>query len=240
MAVTHVGILAYAFQIVDSAGPADLLSSANKSAFLAVKEYGPIDENIISRAPQFVFHYIGVTRDPVLLGSSQMVIMPTTTVEECPELDILLVPGPYLSRFELHPKHAEFIRKHVEADKMLWTTCTGASVVASTGVLDGKKATVNNVEYAWVRKRWPKVNWTREKKWIVDGNIWTGSGAFAGVDMVAHWLKENYGLDVLIQASNNLDYEARDDDGLYTVFPQRFDSQGNKVATHEFLYYDEE
>ncbi|PTB62744.1 class I glutamine amidotransferase-like protein [Trichoderma citrinoviride] len=240
MAAIHVGTIVFAYQVVDSAGPTDLLTSARKSSLQAVQQYGPIDEDIISRAPEFFFHYIGVGRDPILLESSQLTIVPSTTVDECPEIDILLVPGPYLKDFELHPKQVEFIRKHVAAGKLLWTTCTGASVVASTGVLDGKSATVNNVEYSWVRKRWPNVNWTREKKWIIDGNIWTASGAFAGVDMVAHWLKENYGLDLLIQASSTLDYEARDADGLYTVFRQRYNAEGKKLSTHVFRYYDEE
>jgi transcriptional regulator GlxA family with amidase domain len=199
MAPIHIGTLAYAYQVVDSAGPTDLLSSAKRSALQTVKQYGPIDEELISRAPEFVFHHIGVSRDPVLLGTSQLTIVPTTTVDECQGIDILLVPGPYLGNFELHPKHAELIRKHVAAGKLLWSTCTGASVIASAGVLDGKRATVNNIEYDWVRKRWPKINWTREKKWIIDGNIWTGSGAYAATDMVAHWLKENYGLDFLLK-----------------------------------------
>ncbi len=120
-----------------------------------------------------------------------------------PELDILLVAGPYLGNFELHPKHADLIRRHVAGGKLLFTTCTGASIVASTGVLDGKRATVNHVEYDWVKNRWPKVNWTDEKKWVIDGNIWTGSGAIAGMDMRGgHWLKENYGLGVLTQAAS--------------------------------------
>lgn len=240
MGPIHIGTLAYAYQVIDSAGPTDLLGSAQKSSLQIFKQYHPIDEELISRAPEFVFHHIGVSRDPVLLGTSQFTIVPTITVDECQGIDILLVPGPYLGNFELHPKHAELIRKHVAAGKLLWSTCTGASVIASTGVLDGKRATVNNLEYDWVRKRWPKVNWTREKKWIIDRNIWTGSGAYAATDMVAHWLKENYGLDILIEAATSLDYEARDADGLYTVFPQRFDSQGNKVSTHVFRYYDEE
>ncbi|KAH8692336.1 class I glutamine amidotransferase-like protein [Talaromyces proteolyticus] len=239
MAPIQFGVLAFAYQVVDIAGPTDLLSSANKSALKTIQQYGPIDEDLISRAPEFVFHHIGVSRDPVDLGTSQMTIVPTTTVDECPELDILLVGGPYLGAFDLNPKHADLIRRHVAAGKLLFTTCTGASLVASTGALDGRKATVNNIEYEWVRKRWPKVNWTREKKWIIDGNIWTGSGAIAGTDMVAHWLKENYGLDVLIQAAATLDYEPRDADGLFNVFPQRSSSKGEKISTHVFRYYEE-
>ena len=239
MAPIQFGVLAFAYQVIDAAGPTDLLASANQSAFKTLRQYGPIDEDLISRAPQFIFHYIGVTRDPVSLGTSQMTIVPTKTVDECPELDILLVAGPYLGNFELHPKHADLIRSHVNAGKLIFTTCTGASLIASTGVLDGKKATVNNIEYEWVKHRWPRVNWTREKKWIIDGNIWTGSGAIAGTDMIAHWLKENYGLDVLIQAALSLDYEPRDVDGLFTVFPERFSSSGEKISTHAFKYHGE-
>jgi transcriptional regulator GlxA family with amidase domain len=239
MAPIQFGILAVAYQVVDAAGPTDLLASASKTAFLTIREYVPIGDDLISRAPEFEFHHIGVTRDPVDLGTSQMTIVPTTTVDECPELDILLVGGPYLGAFDLHPKHADLIRRHIAAGKLLFTTCTGASLVASTGALDGRTATVNNIEYEWVRKRWPKVNWTREKKWIIDGNIWTGSGAIAATDMVAHWLMENYGLDVLIQAAATLDYEPRDSDGLFNVFPQRFDSKGEKLSTHIFRYHEE-
>ena len=239
MASIQLGILVFNYQGVDAIGPADLLSSANKTSFKVNQEYGPLSDELVSQAPQFVFHHIGVTRDPVPLATSQLTIVPTTTVDECPELDILLVPGPYITTFELHPKQADLVRRHVAQGKLLFTTCTGAGVVAATGVLDGKKATVNNVEYEWVKRRWPKVNWTAEKKWIVDGNMWTGSGAVAGMDMVAHWLKENYGLGVLTQAALTLDYEPRGSDGLFTVLPQRFDANGNKISTHVFVNHTE-
>lgn len=48
--------------------------------------------------------------------------------------------------------------------------------------------------------------------------IWTGSEVVAGMDMVAHWIKENFGLDVLIQAGLSLDYEPRDIRGMLMDF----------------------
>ncbi|TPX09109.1 uncharacterized protein E0L32_001628 [Thyridium curvatum] len=238
MAPIQFGILAFNYQVVDAAGPTDLLAAANKIALSTVREYTPlIDDALVAQAPEFVFHHIGVTKDPVRLGTSNLTILPTTTADDCPELDILLVAGPYLGNFELHPKYADLIRAHAAKGKLLFTTCTGASLVASTGVLDGRRATVNNIEYEWVRRRWPKVNWTREKKWVVDGNFWTGSGATAGTDMMAHWLKENYGMEVMRVAASTLDFEPRDIDGLYTVLPQRFDESGKKISTHVFRYH---
>jgi transcriptional regulator GlxA family with amidase domain len=237
MAPLHFGCLVYDYQVIDVVGPTDLLNSASKRCMTTLQTFGPVKEETIARAPEFVFHHIGLTLDPVHLLTSAMTIVPTTTVDTCPEIDCLLIAGPNPARFELHPQYAEFIRRHVAAGKLLFTNCTGAAVIASTGVLDGRTATVNNIEYEWVKKRFPLVNWTREKKWVIDGNIWTGSGAIAGMDMMAHWLKLNYGLDVLIQGALSLDYEPRDVDGFFTVVPERYDADGKRVSAHVFSYY---
>ncbi|KAF3054667.1 class I glutamine amidotransferase-like protein [Trichoderma afarasin] len=236
MARIQFGILAYDYQVVDVVGPTDLLGSLAKEFLEGLQLLGPVDKAVIDGAPQFDFHHIGVTRDPVLLTSS-MSIVPTTTVDECPELDILLMGGPNPLTFELHPKFSEFIRRHVAAGKLLFTNCTGASVAAETGVLDGKNATVNNVEFEYAKKKFPNVKWTRDTKWVVDGNIWTGSGAIAGMDMFAHWLKENYGLDVLVQAAMLLDYEPRDINGVLNVIPKRYDANGQQISTHVYSYH---
>ncbi|KAH8667913.1 class I glutamine amidotransferase-like protein [Ilyonectria robusta] len=236
MSRIQVGTLIYDFQAIDVVGPFDLLNSIRQDFLKGLTLFGPIAKATLARAPEFDFHHIGLTRDPVPLLSSSLRISPTTTLAECPELDYLLIGGPD-QEFKLAPEFAEFIRRHVAAGKLLFTTCTGASVIASTGVLDGKNATINNVEYEYFKKRYPQVKWTREKKWVVDGNIWTGSGAVASMDMIAHWIKESYGLDVLIEACKSLDYEPRDIDGLFTVIPKRYDSQGNQVSTLEFFYH---
>ncbi|KAF3026936.1 hypothetical protein E8E15_003046 [Penicillium rubens] len=76
-----------------------------------------------------------------------------------------------------------------------------------------------------------------EKKWVVDGNIWTGACAVAGMDMVACWLKEQFGLEVLTYAARNLDYEPRGVDGVSLVIPRRYDESEKQITTHAFFYY---
>lgn len=230
----HFGALVYDYQAIDVVGPLDLINSGSKSLLTAITTFMPISEEILNRAPEFVFHHIGVTLDPIKLLTGGHTVTPSTTVDDCPELDYLLVGGPNIVDFVLPPKMAEFIRKHVASGKVVFSNCTGAAVLASAGVLDGKKATINNIEYHWVKERYPNVNWTKEKKWVIDGNIWTGSGAAAGMDMISYWLKENFGLDILTLATLGLDYEPRDIDGVFTVLPQRYDEKGSKISTHIF------
>lgn len=234
MAPIHIGCPLYDYQTIDVLGPCDLLNSANKRVLEVMNNHIPVDEKVLEKAPEFIFHHVGETLEPVHLLTSSVTLVPTVTVEDAPEFDILIIGGDMPEKTNLPPKLQDLIRRHVSSGRLLFTTCTGAAVVAATGALDGRRATINNLEYNWVKERYPNVNWTLEKKWIIDGNIWTGSGAVAGMDMVAHWIKETYGLDLLIQAALSLDYEPRDADGLFNVLPQRYDLAGNKISTHVF------
>ncbi|KAL4760916.1 DJ-1/PfpI family protein [Aspergillus foveolatus] len=233
MAPINVGALVFDYQAVDVIGPFDLLNSAGKALLTSLTQYTTVSPETIAKAPEFVFHHIGESLEPVALTAG-VTLVPTTTVNDAPELDILLIGGDSPIRSNIPESYKEFIRRHVASGKLLFTNCTGAAVVAQTGVLDGKAATVNKIEFNWIKQRYPAVKWTKAKNWIVDGNIWTGSGAVAGMDMVAHWIKENYGLDVLTEATRSLDFEPRNVDGLFTVLPPRFDADEKRVASHVF------
>lgn len=220
MAPIHFGFLLFDYQPIDVIGPADVLRSSSKPILQAMNQVMPVDPETIDHAPDFVFHHIGITLDPLRLSCGDFIMTPTTTVDDCPELDCLLVGGPDPSNLTMHPKHQELVRRHVAAGKLLFTTCTGAMAVAITGVLDGKNATINHGALALVKQLHPQVNWTK-KQWVVDGNIWTAGGAAAGMDMVAHWVKEKFGPDVLHVGAAILDFEPRDIDGRHGVVVQR-------------------
>lgn len=238
MAPLRVGTLAFPYQAIDVIGPLDVLSSGADVTARLLNKFGPVSDEVLTKAPEFSFHHIGVDLSPVQLTAG-LFLVPTCTVDDAPEdLDILIVGGPDPLSFELHPRFVDFVRAHVAAGKLLFTNCTGAFVVAQTGVLDGKTATVNNAEYEWVKKHFPKVNWTRETKWVVDGNIWTASGAVTGMDMVAHWFKETYGNEVMTFSTMGLDFEPRDINGVVNVIPKRYDESGKQISSHIFRYYD--
>lgn len=236
MAPLNVGSLCYNYQSVDVIGPFDVLGSGSKELIKIVQFYSPdFTDEIAAKAPDFAFHHIGLTLDPVPLTGG-LNVTPTTTIEDCPELDILLLGGPLPHVFQLDEKYAEFIRRHVAAGKLLWTNCTGSFVAAQAGVLDGKTATINNVEVGWVSQKYPKVNWTLDTKWVVDGNIWTAAGAVKGMDMAAHWLKEKYGDDVFRMSTLGLDHEPKNQDGFTETLPPRYDASGKQLPSHLFNY----
>lgn len=219
MAPIHFGSLVFPYQTIDVIGPLDLLNSGSKELLKAASSWTDLDDKLMNRAPDFVFHHISETLEPVTLPTCAVTLTPTDTVDDCPELDCLLVGGSFLS-YKLPPKYIEFIKRHVAAGKLLFTNCTGAAHVAATGVLDGKNATVNNHALDWVKKEYPDVKWTKDTKWVVDGNIWTGGGAVAGMDMFAHWMKESFGEDILAVAVSGIDFEPRDINGSTYALPK--------------------
>ena len=55
----------------------------------------------------------------------------------------------------------------------------------------------------------PNVKWEK-KQWVANEQFWTAGGACAGMDMMASWVIQNYGMDVARWGFATLDYEPRD------------------------------
>jgi transcriptional regulator GlxA family with amidase domain len=212
MASIQFGVLMIDYQALDAVGPIDILSNVSKKFLVEYEKAGfPGCEGLGEKAIDITFHHIGLTLNPVELTAG-IRMLPTTTYDTCPPLDILLVGGPDPYTFKLNEQFAEFVKAHVGAGRTLFTTCTGAWAIASTGVLDGKNATTNHAMIDFAIQQYPKVNWTKEKQWVVDGNLWTAGGALAGMDMVAHWVLQNYS-EVARFGFTSLDFEPRDVNG---------------------------
>ncbi|KAE8442983.1 hypothetical protein EG329_002446 [Mollisiaceae sp. DMI_Dod_QoI] len=215
MAPLQFGILMIPYQVLDVALPTDILSSCSTDYFAILSKVNHPDAHLAPGAIDIEFHHINSTLSPVLLTSNTR-SLPSTTLTTCPPLDYLLIGGPDLTTFTLSPEFSAFIKAHVDAGKGLFCTCTGALAIASSGVLDGRRATVNHEALEMAAQIRPQVKWER-KRWVVDGNVWTSGGACAGGDMMAEWVVGKYGKEVAQVGFRGLDFEPRDVEGKRVV-----------------------
>jgi len=76
-----------------------------------------------------------------------------------------------------------------QARRAEWTTsvCTGSFVLASAGLLDGRRATTHWATFDELRTHHPDLDLDPDARWVVDGNVVTAAGVSAGIDM-ALWL----------------------------------------------------
>jgi transcriptional regulator GlxA family with amidase domain len=213
MAEINFGFLLIPLQLLDMAGPMDIVGNISREV---IERYGTAE--LAKSAPMIKFFHIASTMDPVPLTGG-FKAQPTTTIANCPKLDYLLIGGPSPEYAADLPEDVrQFIVDSSKTVKSLFTTCTGGLVLAATGVLDGVSATVNHTLIDRGREIAPKVKWNGQKNWVVDGKFWTAAGAVAGMDMVSSWVQQCFGVDLLNFSTMLLEYQPRDEDGRPVTF----------------------
>ncbi|OAX79467.1 hypothetical protein ACJ72_06211, partial [Emergomyces africanus] len=145
-------------------------------------------------------------------STSYQSVVPTHTYDAPPEhIDVLIVPGGFGTRHETIKPAVKFLAERYPRLRYLLTVCTGSYVAAQAGILDGKKATTNKVRFDWVVSKAPTVNWVRQARWVVDGNIWTSSGVCAGMDEMLAFVQEIYGRELAVKVATIIEYKWHED-----------------------------
>ena len=127
---------------------------------------------------------------------------------DCPPLDIILVPGGIGTRREV-TNHTllEWLIAHAEKAEIVSSVCTGAALLAKAGLLDGLRATSNKIAFKWVMDQGPKVNWVHEARWVDDGKFSTSSGVTAGIDMALSIIERITDLKTAEKIAIQMEYE---------------------------------
>ena len=131
---------------------------------------------------------------------------------DAPDCDILLVPGGFGTRSAV--KDESFLARLEAASRranVTATVCTGAALLARTGLMDGRTATSNKIAWDWVLQQGPRVLWKRKARWVDGGDIVTSSGVSAGIDMALALIARLHGRDTAVSAARNMEYVWRED-----------------------------
>ncbi len=91
------------------------------------------------------------------------------------------------------------------------TVCTGSILLAMTGVLDGRKATTNKLDFIATVPLGPNVEWVRQARWVEDGKFFTSSGVSAGMDMALAAVSRLFGREVADEMAEGTEYDWHDD-----------------------------
>ena len=129
------------------------------------------------------------------------------TFESCPKLDILLVPGGLGTRTEVHNNTLiDFIKQKSQEVSYIATVCTGAVLLAKTGLLDNHKATTNKKAFDWVISQNPNVNWVEKARWVEDNRLFTSSGISAGMDMALALIEKIFDKETSLRVAQLTEY----------------------------------
>jgi transcriptional regulator GlxA family with amidase domain len=98
------------------------------------------------------------------------------------------------------PSEAElaFIRKAYEESAAFLTICGGFMAPLQAGLFHGKTVTGPRPMLAELKKNAPDANWV-EKRWARDGKLWTSGTLLNGLDLMAAFIRETWGVENTLQ-----------------------------------------
>jgi len=204
----HFGLLLLPeFQWLDAVGPVDYI---NNHSYAMVKRLGASQE-VVDKAPVIEWHYISHNLEPVQ-ASSGPPQPPTKTYKDCPELDYLIIPGP--SPTDPLPEGcSEFLQKRFADPKLkaLLLVCTGSLAISQTGILDGYHVCSNKFvlrRLALAGLLYKKVHWIGDRRWHVDGKVWSSAGITSGLDLAAEFARKHFDKEIVKLGKDVAEYES--------------------------------
>ena len=119
-------------------------------------------------------------------------------VEALAWADTIVIPAaPYpLDEREYGRPVLEALRAAHERGARIASFCSGAFVLASTGLLDGRKATTHWVFANKFRLRFPSIELDRNVLYVGGDGLYTSAGTSSGIDLCLHLVREDWGADV--------------------------------------------
>lgn len=178
------------FQLLDTYGPLEM--------FGALRDR--VDIQILAEKP-------GIVRSSAGPGTAV-----DHTIAQAPPLDILMIPGGMGTRREVdNGALVAAFKTLAQATPHVASICTGAAILARTGLLDGIPATTNKRAWKWATGQGPKVQWVAQARWVEHGKYFTSSGISAGTDMALALIAKLFGKEQALKIAQNAEYEWNDD-----------------------------
>jgi putative intracellular protease/amidase/YHS domain-containing protein len=152
--------------------------------------------------------------------SGGMKIVPDYTFENAPAPKVIVIPA------QSKPSEAtlEWIRKSTKTTDVTMSVCTGAFVLARTGLLSGKAATTYHGAFVPFANQFPDIHLKRGARFVEDGNLSTAGGLSSGIDLALRVVERYFGRKVAEQTAYDMEYQGRgwmdsESNQVYVVTP---------------------
>lgn len=192
----RVGILIFPdVEVLDFCGPYEVFSVTRLDEERRREQPSPFEVCLIAQ------------REGPLVASGGLRVLPDYSLETCPPLDVLLVPGGWGTRRELHNQSLiDWIAARGQQVETLTSVCTGAMLLGRAGLLDGRRATTHWRSLEWMRDTFPAVTVEDQLRVVEDGQVLTSAGICAGIDLALRVVARYHGEAVARATARHMEY----------------------------------
>ncbi len=192
----QVGILIFdEVEVLDFCGPFEVFSVTRLNEEKRREEPSPFNVFLVAESKN------------VIVTAGGMKVVPDYGLDDCPPLDILLIPGGWGTRREMNNGLLlSWIAERAKKVETLASVCTGSLLLGKAGLLEGKRATTHWRSLDWMSELFPGMKVEKGLRFVEDGNLFTSAGISAGIDMALKVVARYFGEGVARATAKQMEY----------------------------------
>lgn len=176
-------------QLLDVAGPLDVFAEANAQMGSVVYKLG----------------ILGTSAGSIRTSSGVRLMADASFDQFQGKIHTLLVAGtPKATTDRPAPAMLSWLKKTVPHTRRYGSVCSGALLLAATGLLDGKEVTTHWSVADHLQQKHPKVRVKKDELYIRDGRVRTAAGVTAGLDLALALVEEDLGRELAMKVASQL------------------------------------
>jgi transcriptional regulator GlxA family with amidase domain/YHS domain-containing protein len=154
--------------------------------------------------PAFQLYTVAATRDPIK-ATGGMTIIPDYTFETAPAPKVIVIPA------QSRPTEAvlAWVRQAARTADLTMSVCTGAFLLAKTGLLSGKAATTHHASYKEFAMKFPDISLRRGARYVEAGKVASAGGLTSGIDLTLRVVERYFGRTVAGNTAYTLEYQGQ-------------------------------
>jgi transcriptional regulator GlxA family with amidase domain len=155
-------------------------------------------------SPAFQLYTVAKSAAPIK-ASGGMTIVPNFTFANAPPPKVIVIPA------QSDPSEAviAWVRKVAQTADLTMSICTGAFLLAKTGLLSGKAATTHHGAYAQFAMEFADVHLRRGARYVDAGKFASSGGLSSGIDLALHVVERYFGRAVALNTTDKLEYQGQ-------------------------------
>ena len=164
-------------------------------------------QDVMIPGPQdhpFHLYTVAETTAPIR-SSGGMKIVPDYTLANAPAPKVIVIPA------QSKPSEAmlKWIRESTKNTDVTMSVCTGAFVLAKTGLLSGKFATTFHAAFGNFAMQFPDIHLKRGARFVEDGNLASAGGLSSGIDLALRVVERYYGREIARKTAYDMEYQGQ-------------------------------
>lgn len=175
------------------------------------KVFSHVNEHLtnIGKPPLFKIQLVGISTETELYDGL-FIVKPHVLLKEVDKTDLVIIPAPngdMMKTLVLNQEFLPWITAQYKAGAEVASLCVGAFLLASTGLLKGKKCATHWMAANAFRKMFPDVNLVADKIITDENGIYSSGGAYSFLNLMLYLVEKYAGRDIAILCSKILEIE---------------------------------